>query len=325
MKNKKTIIILALVSLLLVLDFLFIGLNKDNYDYLLSLRIPKLIAILITAIATAFATNVGSSIAFSSTLFQTITNNIILTPSILGLDSLYLLIQTTIVFYFGSASIFVINKNINFLTSILLMLVFSSLIYGYVLKKNKDNIMKVLLVGLVLSSLFSSISSFLQMVIDPNEFLIIQDKMFASFNNVNTKILALASLMVICSTSYVFINNKTLDVLNLGRDNAVNLGVDYKKTVKVLLFNVFCLVSISTALVGPITFLGLLVVNLARHLSPGYGHDRLLISSSLIAITALLLGQIIAERILNFAVPISIIINFLGGIYFIYLLVKENL
>ncbi len=315
MKNKKTIIILALVSLLLVLDFLFIGLNKDNYDYLLSLRIPKLIAILITAIATAFATNV----------FQTITNNIILTPSILGLDSLYLLIQTTIVFYFGSASIFVINKNINFLTSILLMLVFSSLIYGYVLKKNKDNIMKLLLVGLVLSSLFSSISSFLQMVIDPNEFLIIQDKMFASFNNVNTKILALASLMVICSTSYVFINNKTLDVLNLGRDNAVNLGVDYKKTVKVLLFNVFCLVSISTALVGPITFLGLLVVNLARHLSPGYGHDRLLISSSLIAITALLLGQIIAERILNFAVPISIIINFLGGIYFIYLLVKENL
>lgn len=315
MKNKKTIIILALVSLLLVLGFLFIGLNKDNYDYLLSLRIPKLIAILITAIATAFATNV----------FQTITNNIILTPSILGLDSLYLLIQTTIVFYFGSASIFVINKNINFLTSILLMLVFSSLIYGYVLKKNKDNIMKLLLVGLVLSSLFSSISSFLQMVIDPNEFLIIQDKMFASFNNVNTKILALASLMVICSTSYVFINNKTLDVLNLGRDNAVNLGVDYKKTVKVLLFNVFCLVSISTALVGPITFLGLLVVNLARHLSPGYGHDRLLISSSLIAITALLLGQIIAERILNFAVPISIIINFLGGIYFIYLLVKENL
>lgn len=315
MKNKKTIIILALVSLLLVLGFLFIGLNKDNYDYLLSLRIPKLIAILITAIATAFATNV----------FQTITNNIILTPSILGLDSLYLLIQTTIVFYFGSASIFVINKNINFLTSILLMLVFSSLIYGYVLKKNKDNIMKLLLVGLVLSSLFSSISSFLQMVIDPNEFLIIQDKMFASFNNVNTKILALASLMVICSTSYVFINNKTLDVLNLGRDNAVNLGVDYKKTVKVLLFNVFCLVSISTALVGPITFLGLLVVNLARHLSPGYGHNRLLISSSLIAITALLLGQIIAERILNFAVPISIIINFLGGIYFIYLLVKENL
>lgn len=314
-KNKKRIIFLALLSLGLALAFVLIGLTRDNYSYLLSLRLPKVLAIVITAIATAFATSI----------FQTIANNPILTPSILGLDSLYLLIQTIIVFYFGSSSIFVINKNVNFFTALILMIVMASLIYGYLLKKNKDNIMKLLLVGMVLSSLFSSISSFLQMVIDPNEFLIIQDKMFASFNNVNTKILALASLIVVISSTYVFLNNKTLDVLNLGRDNAINLGIDYEKTVKVLLFQVVILVSVSTALVGPITFLGLLIVNLARHLSRDYGHDQLLITSSLLAIIALLAGQLIAERILNFSVPISIIINFLGGIYFIYLLVKESL
>lgn len=314
-KNKKRIIFLALLSLGLALAFVLIGLTRDNYSYLLSLRLPKVLAIVITAIATAFATSI----------FQTIANNPILTPSILGLDSLYLLIQTLVVFYFGSSSIFVINKNVNFFTALILMIVMASLIYGYILKRNKDNLMKLLLVGMVLSSLFSSISSFLQMVIDPNEFLIIQDKMFASFNNVNTKILALASLIVIVSSTYVFLNNKTLDVLNLGRDNAINLGIDYEKTVRILLFQVVVLVSVSTALVGPITFLGLLIVNLARHLSRDYGHSQLLITSSLLAIIALLAGQLIAERILNFSVPISIIINFLGGIYFIYLLVKENL
>ncbi len=314
-KNKKRIIFLALLSLGLALAFVLIGLTRDNYSYLLSLRLPKVLAIVITAIATAFATSI----------FQTIANNPILTPSILGLDSLYLLIQTLVVFYFGSSSIFVINKNVNFFTALILMIVMASLIYGYILKRNKDNLMKLLLVGMVLSSLFSSISSFLQMVIDPNEFLIIQDKMFASFNNVNTKILALASLIVIVSSTYVFLNNKTLDVLNLGRDNAINLGIDYEKTVRILLFQVVVLVSVSTALVGPITFLGLLIVNLARHLSRDYGHSQLLITSSLLAIIALLAGQLIAERILNFSVPISIIINFLGGIYFIYLLVKESL
>ena len=314
-KNKKRIIFLALLSLGLALAFVLIGLTRDNYSYLLSLRLPKVLAIVITAIATAFATSI----------FQTIANNPILTPSRLGLDSLYLLIQTLVVFYFGSSSIFVINKNVNFFTALILMIVMASLIYGYILKRNKDNLMKLLLVGMVLSSLFSSISSFLQMVIDPNEFLIIQDKMFASFNNVNTKILALASLIVIVSSTYVFLNNKTLDVLNLGRDNAINLGIDYEKTVRILLFQVVVLVSVSTALVGPITFLGLLIVNLARHLSRDYGHSQLLITSSLLAIIALLAGQLIAERILNFSVPISIIINFLGGIYFIYLLVKESL
>ena len=46
----------------------------------------------------------GVAIAYSTVIFQTITHNRILTPSIMGLDSLYLLVQTVVIFFLGSKS-----------------------------------------------------------------------------------------------------------------------------------------------------------------------------------------------------------------------------
>lgn len=314
MINRRKISFLVVSSLILIILFVIIGLNNNNWGYLLSRRIPKIIAIVMT----------GGSIALSSIIFQTITNNRILTPSVLGLDSLYILIQTFVVFILGSSSKIVMNKNLNFITSVVLMVIFSGLLYKFLFNKEKDNILTLLLVGLILGTLFQSLSSFMQMMIDPNEFLHIQDKMFASFNNINTGILLLSSIFICLIEIYSYKNVKILDVLSLGREQAINLGVDYDKVIKKMLFIVSILVSISTALVGPITFLGLLVVNLAREFLKTFEHKYLIITSILISIVALVGGQLLIERIFNFGTPISVIINFAGGIYFIYLLLKEN-
>ena len=314
MINRRKISFLVVSSLILIILFVIIGLNNNNWGYLLSRRIPKIIAIVMT----------GGSIALSSIIFQTITNNRILTPSVLGLDSLYILIQTFVVFILGSSSKIVMNKNLNFITSVVLMVIFSGLLYKFLFNKEKDNILTLLLVGLILGTLFQSLSSFMQMMIDPNEFLHIQDKMFASFNNINTGILLLSSIFICLIGIYSYKNVKILDVLSLGREQAINLGVDYDKVIKKMLFIVSILVSISTALVGPITFLGLLVVNLAREFLKTFEHKYLIITSILISIVALVGGQLLIERIFNFGTPISVIINFAGGIYFIYLLLKEN-
>src|SRR5690625_1796365 len=257
-------------------------------------------------------------------IFQTITNNRILTPSVLGLDSLYVLIQTFVIYVFGSSSIVVLHKNLNFFITVILMIVFSSLLYKVLIKRQRKDIMILLLVGLILGTLFQSLSSFMQMMIDPNEFLHIQDRMFASFNNINTNILLISSLAILIIIIYTFRRSSILDVLSLGRENAINLGIDYDSTVFGLLLIVSILVSISTALVGPITFLGLLVVNLAREYLKSYEHKYLILSSTLLSIIALIGGQLLVERIFNFGTPISVIINFLGGVYFIYLLIKEN-
>lgn len=310
--DKKKLYILGIIAMIAISLFLFQGLNARNWDYNLSKRIPKVIAIAIT----------GGAIAFSSMIFQTVTNNRILTPSILGLDSLYTFAQTVSVFAFGIDSIMMTNKNVNFFVSALIMILGTIILYNFVFKKG-NNVFVLLLVGTVLGTLFKSMSSFMQVLIDPNDFISLQSKMFASFNNVNTDVILLSVISLILIALFIYKDIKKLDVMLLGREVSINLGVDHDKISKKILLVVAILVSISTALVGPITFLGLLAVNLSYQFFDTYKHSYLISGSILISIIALVGGQFIVERILNFSSTVSIIINFIGGLYFIYLLLKE--
>lgn len=312
MHNKHKIVILAALAVLSAV--LFISYDLGYWQYTLPRRIEKVAAIVLT----------GGAIAFSSVIFQTITNNRILTPSILGLDSLYLFLQTFIVYIFGSTNIFIMNKNLNFLLCVSLMIIFSVLLYILMFKKAGKNIFFILLVGIVFGTLFKSMSSFMEMLIDPNEFQVVQDKSFASFNNVNTDLLYIAAVIFILLGIYVWRFTSIFDVLSLGREHAVNLGIDYDRLVKKMLIVIAIFVSVATALVGPITFLGLLVVNLARELFKTYKHTYLMMGSLLLSVIALVGGEFIVEKVFTFSTTLSVIIDFAGGIYFIYLLLKEN-
>lgn len=314
-RDRRRLYLLGIIAVAVIAIFMFQGLNSNNWNYNLSRRIPKVIGIILT----------GGSIAFSSMIFQTVTNNRILTPSILGLDSLYMFVQTISVFLFGASSIFMVNKNVNFLVSVAVMLIGTMLLYQFLFKsKGKNNLFFLLLVGTVLGTLFKSMTSFMQVLIDPNEFDVLQSKMFASFSNVNTDILLIAIVAVMIIVVLIYDELDKLDVMLLGREQAINLGIDYDKFSKKILIIVAVLVSISTALVGQITFLGLLVVNLSYQFFESYKHKYQIIGAVLISIIALVGGQFIVERILNFSSTVSIIINFIGGIYFIYLLLKEG-
>ncbi|MEC1720033.1 iron chelate uptake ABC transporter family permease subunit [Schinkia azotoformans] len=306
MSNKVKIIVLVVLSALLVTLFLFVDIGS-NWDYILPSRGKKILAIMLT----------GTVIAFSTMVFQTITNNRILTPSLIGLDSLYLLIQTFIIFMFGSTSQTVTDKNINFIISVGLMMIFAAVLFKVLFKREGQNIYFLLLVGLIFGTFFESVSSFMQVLIDPNEFLVVQDKMFASFNNVNTDLLVISFVIVIIVAIYFKKFARYLDVLSLGKEQAVNLGVDYDYVVKRLLIIISVLVSVSTALVGPITFLGLLVVNVAHEFLKTYRHSQLILGSIFISIIALVGGQLLVERVFTFSTTISVIINFIGGVYFI--------
>ena len=309
-RDKRNIIILAIVALILISGFLFIGVNSVNFRYALYRRIPKIYAMILT----------GTAIGFSSLIFQTVTNNRILTPSILGIDSLYVLLQTTVVFLLGSSSAIISNGNINFIITIISMLLFSSILYKFIFKNGSKNIFTLLLVGVVCGTL----TTFMQVLIDPVEFQMVQDKMQASFNNINTDLLFISSIVIILCIGYAYDYLKILDVMSLGRDAAINLGIDYDKIVKKMLIIVVILTSVATALVGPITFLGLLVVNIARQVISSYKHSILGVATILISIVSLIGGQLVVEQLMNFGVSVSIIINFVGGIYFIYLVMKER-
>ncbi len=311
---KKKLIFLSTLLGIGILLFLFLDLNTKSASYALSRRIPKIIAIVLT----------GSAIAYASLVFQTVTENRILTPSVLGLDALYIFIQTIIIFIVGSEAMAKVDSRISFILSVVLMVVFSVGILGLILRKVKGNIYLLLLVGIITGTLFRSGSSFIQVIIDPNEFLILQGSLFASFNNINTEVLALAAVLLSGAMVIGMTKLKELDVLSLGRDHAINLGINHKSLVDVILVIVAILISVSTALVGPITFLGILVTNLSREMLKTYKHKYLIIGAMLISSTALVYGQLLVERVFEFSTPISVIINFIGGFYFIYLLLKEN-
>lgn len=310
---KAKLMILFGVMVAIIIGFIFIDL-PHNWDYALPRRLKKVFAIIIT----------GGAIAYATLIFQTMTNNRILTPSVIGLDSLYLLFQTFIVFLFGSMSFPAVNKYMNFGLSTVFMMLFAVVLYRLLFKREGKNLFFLLLVGLVMGTMFGSISTFLQVLIDPNEFQILQGKMFASFNNVNSDLLIVATVIIVLVALYSIRYNKYLDVMSLGKEHAVNLGVPYARTIQGMLLIIAILISVSTALVGPITFLGLLVVNLAYHFMGSHRHAVLIPASIFISIIALVGGQLLVERVFTFSTTVSVLINFIGGLYFIYLLLKES-
>lgn len=311
---RKKLLLLTLLLLVGTGIFLFHDASSGISAYALSRRIPKVTALILT----------GFSIASASLIFQTVSENRILTPSVLGLDSLYVFIQTALLFFGGSNLQEKSSGSGEFLFSVLLMGLFSVLLLRTVLKKVQGNLYRMLLVGIVLGTLLRSASSYLQAILDPNEFLILQGQLFASFNNINTRVLTLAAGLILVCLFIISRHVRELDVLSLGRDNAVNLGVAYPVLVQRMLLLSAVLIGVSTALVGPITFLGILVTNLARELLKTYRHRILLWGSMLISAAALVLGQFLVEQGFNFNTPISVMINFVGGLYFIFLLIREN-
>lgn len=313
MRNVHKMMLLAGLAVAACALYLFHDLN-GSFDYALPRRGVKVFAMVLTGVAIAYATVV----------FQTITHNRILTPSVMGLDSLYMLLQTLLIFFLGSDHVTILNKQVNFLLSIAVMVVFALLFYRLLFKKGNQPIYFLLLIGIIFGTFFSSISTFLQVLIDPNEFQMVQDRMFASFNNVNADLVWTSLAFVTVLIAVAWRHNASLDVLSLGRDAAVNLGVNYDSLVKGMLVLSAVLIAIATALVGPITFFGLIVANLSYQFFKSYKHSVHLTGAIVISIIALVGGQWVVERVFTFNATLSVIINFIGGVYFIYLLLKES-
>lgn len=309
MKESLKFLLIVILLLCCIGLFLFFDVDLDN-SYAISKRSIRLLSMLV----------VGISIAYSSIIFQTITNNRILTPSIMGYEAIFILFQTVIVFIYGDKAFKVIDQEENFFFASLLMLAFSMLMYLLLFKGQKKSMYYLLLVGMVLGTLFITVSQFMHILIDPNEFSIVQNFMFVSFAKMNSKLLLIASITLAVALIYTSFHVKTLDVLSLGRDHAINLGINYQQVVQRFLLIISLLVSVSTALVGPITFLGILVCNLTYELFKTRKHQFMLPICSVIACVCLVLGQFLVEQVLSFSTTVSIIINFIGGVYFMYLL-----
>lgn len=286
---------------------------NGNWDFILPFRGKKLLLLL----------TIAYTIGISTLLFQTLTHNPILTPSILGFDSLYLLTQTLFVFLLGGVGFTQLDAGVKFGFETALMMLGSLLLFR-TLSKDSHDLARMILIGVIFGVLFRSLNNLLQRMIDPEEFAVAQSSSFASFNSVNNTLLWIGGIVALLSAVWIWQQRHKLDVLLLGRDRAIGLGINYASFSRQLLLCCALLVSVSTALVGPILFLGLLVCAIVNALSPNVKHSVRMPMTFLISAITLVLGQTVFEQLLGMQGVLSVVIEFIGGAVFIYLILKKK-
>ncbi|MCF7529105.1 iron chelate uptake ABC transporter family permease subunit [Neisseria lisongii] len=305
----------AAFALLAVCCVLFLTLNvRGDWQFVLTLRLTKLAALLLAAYA----------VSVSTVLFQTLTNNPILTPSILGFDSLYIFLQTLMVFALGGIGYTALPPLGKFGFEVLMMLGGSLLLFYTLMKQGGRDLTRMILIGVVFGIFFRSISALLQRMIDPEEFIAAQANMFASFNTLNTDLVGIGLAVAALSAVALARERHRLDVLLLGRSQAVNLGIAYPRLSLRLLLWVAVLVAVSTAVVGPVSFFGLLTAALANYFSPTVRHAVRLPTAFCIGGILLIGGQTLFEHLLGMQGVLSAVVEFAGGFVFLYLIFRKK-
>jgi len=309
---NRRLLLLTMLALAVMAIYMTLNLS-GNLRYILLHRGQVLATLLLVAFASGVA----------ALLFQTVTHNRILTPSIMGMESLFILIQTLALFFIDADALNSLGTVGKFVCESLLLVIFSVLLYRWLFASVGVDLHRVLLAGLVSGTLFNSLSSLMQRLLSPGEFAILQGRMFATFTRAAPEVLALAAAIVLVITLIIWRMRHQLDVVALGRDDAVSLGVCWRQKTLVLLILIAVLVAISTALVGPLTFFGLLVANLTWQLAGSHRHQYLLPVVVLTGIVTLVGGQLILERLLHMSGSLSVVIEFTGGGLFLYLLINK--
>lgn len=312
MSERCRLAILAAAAFLSVVVFMAWGL-RGNLSFVLELRAVRLLALL----------QVGIAVAVSTVVFQTVTGNRILTPSIMGLDALYLFGQTTLVFLLGGFGYSLLNSKLKFGAEVLLMMGMALCLLLPVLQARLDMGL-MLLTGVVLAVLFRSLTSLVARLVDPNEFAVVQVASFASFSGAETGLIAFGLALTAVCVILAWRARHMLDILALGRDTAISLGVEWQRTVVLLLVLVSALVAVSTALVGPVSFLGLLVVALAERFVNARRHAVLLPGAVLTSVTVLVGGQTLLQHAFGGASALGVVIEFIGGLVFLSLLIAAS-
>ena len=277
-------------------------------------RMNSVIAMAVVAVCQAVAT----------VAFQTVTNNRIITPSIMGFESLYVAIHTSTVYFLGAAGLNNARTLEMFVIQLVLMVGLSLILYTWLLAGDNPNMHAMLLVGIVLGGGLGSVSTFMQRLLTPSEFDLLTARLFGSVNNADPAYYPLAVPLVLVAAGLMYVNSRRLNVLSLGRDVAVNLGVNHKKHAVYTLVLVSVLMAVSTALVGPMTFLGFLVATLAYQFADTYDHRYVFPMAALLGYCILAGAYFIMNHIFYAQGVVSIIIELVGGLTFLIVVLRKG-
>ncbi len=295
------------------LIFIFVQSGFD-FEYVIPKRLNRLGAILIG----------GVCVAVSSIVFQTIAGNRILTPAVMGYEAVYLLLQSLLTLVLGGHGLIAIGRNESFFLSIVFMLAYSWAVHRYFFKDGRRNVYFLLLLGLVLTMLFGTMIQFIQLKISPGDFGIVQGFIYASFNRAQPEQLTYAAVLVAAISIVLAKTLHSLDVLALGREQSLSLGLDYKRSVRLYLSIIAALVAVSTSLIGPTAFMGIFVANITYSMTKSTWHRLTLPTGCAVAVGIFIIAQLLVEHVFNYTTTVSILVNLVCGAYFLMLMVRTR-
>ena len=278
------------------------------------MRATNLVVIAIVVVCQAVAT----------VSFQSATNNRIITPSIMGFEALYVAIQTAAVFFLGAVGVTALTGVPQFALMVVLMVGFSLMLYGWLLSGKYGNMQVMLLVGIVLGGGLGSVATFMQRMLTPSEFDILTAKLFGSVSNADASYLPLAIPLCIGAAGTLWWRSRRLNIIALGKDVTTNLGLDHRREIMLVLFLVSVLMATTTALVGPLTFLGFLVATLAYQFATTHDHRFVFLVAILTGFVILGGAYFVLKNIFYAEGAVSIIIEAVGGTAFLYVILRKG-
>lgn len=262
--------------------------------------------------------------SMSTVAFQTITTNRIITPSLLGFEALYNTIHTSTMFFFGAATFIGFTGTGPFLMQVGLMVLLCLILYGWLLSGKYGDLQLMLLVGVILGTGLRSVSSFMRRLLAPSEFDVLQARLFGSVNNADPAYFPIAIPIVLVAAVLLYAYSKKLNVLALGKDVSTSLGVQQKFSMIYVLVLVSVLMSVSTALVGPLTFYGFLVATLSYQAAPTYDHRYIFPMALALAFVVITGAYFLMYHVLGGQGYVSIIIEMLGGMIFLAVVLRKG-
>lgn len=319
-RRRYVIVLGILVALSVAFAFALLAwenpmpIGSPGFWRIAKLRVTNVTVMAVVAVAQAIAT----------VSFQTVTNNRIITPSIMGFESLYRVVQTTTVYLFGVAGLVAIQGVWQFGLQVVIMVGLAMVLYGWLLSGRYGNLQIMLLIGIIIGGGLGAISTFMQRLLTPSEFDVLAARLFGNVSNADASYLPLAIPLCIAASALLWMRSRRLNLLALGPDVSSSLGLDHKRELFMVLFLVAVLMATSTALVGPMTFLGFLVATLAYQFADTYDHRLIFPVAVLTAFTILAGAYFVMKNIFYAQGMVSILIELVGGTVFLIVILRKG-
>ncbi len=290
-----------------ILRALFSG-ERDTPEarIILYSRLPRTVACILA----------GAGLAVSGAIIQAVLANRLASPGIIGVNAGAGL-AVNICIAAGAVSGWMI-AGMSFLSAMVTVL-----LLAFAAEKTMAGKITVILGGVAVSSFFTAISEAIVSV-DPDVGLMSSDFRIGGFSAVSSQRLLPAGILIASALLFAFLMSNELDVITLGDDTASGVGMNVRRMRSILLITAACLSGASVSFAGLLGFVGLVVPSAVRKFTGSEG--RIMLPVTAVAGGCFVTVCDVLSRIIfrPHEVPAGIIISFIGGPVFLFLLFRDR-